>query len=63
MVWRKPDLPEEPAFSGDSYVLVEIRQVKLERLESLGVHSPQLAAFFGNPIPRSLLRGRLLKFG
>ena len=29
-------------------------------IESLRVHSPQLAAFFGNPIPRSLLRGRLL---
>jgi hypothetical protein len=28
--------------------------------ESLRVYSPQLAAFFGNPIPRSLLRGRLL---
>ena len=28
-------------------------------LESLRVHSPQLAAFFSNPIPRSLLRGRL----
>ena len=28
--------------------------------ESLRVHSPQLAAFFGNLIPRSLLRGFLL---
>ena len=26
-----------------------------ELIESLRVHSPQLAAFFGNPIPRSLL--------
>jgi len=33
MVWRKPDLPEKPASSGDAHVLVEIRQVKLARLE------------------------------
>jgi hypothetical protein len=33
MVWRKPDLPEEPASSGDAHVLVEIRQVELESLE------------------------------